>query len=402
MPPAMVTAEMAGQDLVEWAIALSRRSYQLVVDDMAEEHRVLSLGQLHRAIQTSSISLVEVLQGSEAPFALTRDQVMVVRETARLAFPLRDMVRGLRVVQRHWTEVLLDLAEQRLAPSDRPERVRQMLEALTRFFDDTIDSVMVEYLNERQRLLDCARSTRREMVLRLLAGEPAEDAGGVLGLDLTHHHLAVALGCGERVAGSDALAPALVEELACVLRAPCQLVVPGTDEEQWAWLSGPCAFDEDALAEAKAVLARRIPRAGIGRPRPGREGFCRALAEARDALRVARLRPDGEGVVAFEEVRLAALLSADLDRARAFVLDELGELAGDLPALAELRSTLRAYFESDQSLVKTAARLYLHRNTVVYRLRRIEQLLGRPVGEHALELHAALDLVANLGGLLEA
>lgn len=401
MPPAMLTPEMAGQDLVEWAIALSRRSYQLVVDDMAEEYRLLSLAQLQRAIQTSSIRLVEVLQGSDEPFALTRDQVMVVQETARLAFPLRHMVRGLRVVQRHWTEVLLDLAERRVASAERPERVCEMLEVLTRFFDDTIDSVMVEYLNERQRILDCASSSRREMVLALLAGEPAEDAGHVLGLDLAHHHVAIALGGGAAaVAEAGSSASVLVEELARALGAPSQLVVTGTDDEQWVWLSAAGAFGAGAVSSAKEVLGRRVRRAGIGRPRPGRRGFCRTLAEARDGLRVARLRPGAEGIVAFEDVRLAALVSTDLERAHRFVQDELGELAGDVPPMAELRATLRTYFESDQSLVKTAARLFLHRNTVVYRLRRIEQLLGRPVGEHALELHAALDLAANLGGLL--
>lgn len=401
MPPAIVTAEMAGQDLVDWAIALGEASYQLVVEDMTQEHRVISLAALYRAIQTSSLSLVEVLQGSDRPFSLTDDQVTVVQETARREFPLRDIVRGLRIVQRHWTEVLLDLAEHRLPAAQRAERVRQLLDVLTRFFDDTVDSVMVEYLSERQRLIGCALSSRRDLVLRLLAGEPAEDAGRVLGVDFDHHHLAIALpGPGddpERLGRHPAFAPALLDELAGRLRVASQVVVPGLDHEQWAWLSADVPFGTDHVAVIAELLDQHgHPTGGVGRSRPGRAGWCRSLADARDALRIARLRPCGRRVVAFDGVRLTALLSADLERARSFVRDELGELAADQPAMAELRTTLRAYFECEQSLVKTASRLFLHRNTVVYRLRRIEQVLGRPVGERALELHAALDLAANL------
>lgn len=400
MPPAMVTAEMTGQDLVDWAISLSDHSYELVVDDLAEEHRALSLAQLQRAIRTASIILVEVLQGSDRPFALTPDQVMVVRDTARHGYPLRDMVRGLRIVQRHWTEVLLDLAERRLPSGERPGRVRRMLEVVTAFFDDTIDSVMVEYLNERERLLSCSLRSRHETVARLLAGEDVEDAPTVLGVHLDHHHLACAFAFAPVPARREASSapPGLLEDLAAGLRASSSLVVPGAEGASWAWLSSQGPFAADHLATVRAVLERHgQATCGIGRPRPGRDGFCQSLTDARDALRIARLRPGAGHVVAFDDVRLAALLTTDLARARSFVRDELGELAAGQPTMVELRATLRTYFEADQSLVKAAARLYLHRNTVVYRLRRIEQLLGHPVSEHALEVHAALDLAATLG-----
>ena len=42
----------------------------------------------------------------------------------------------------------------------------------------------------------------------------------------------------------------------------------------------------------------------------------------------------------------------------------------------ELALTLETYLRAGSSVAATAARLYLHRNTVHYRLRRIEQLTG--------------------------
>jgi len=404
MTPAMVTVEMTGQNLVEWAISLSQRSYQLVVEDLAEDHRSLSLAQLHRAIQTASITLVEVLQGEGRSFSLTRDQLMVVRETARKEYPLRDMVRGLRIVQRHWTEVLLDLAERQLPAGERPEKVRQILDVLTGFFDDTIDSVMVEYLNERQRLLGCVLRSRSEVVSRLLGGELVEDVDRLLGLRLDHRHLALALPADVPGRGpSGAPVTAFAEDLASSLGAASSLAVPGADGNQWVWVSREPVFAVDHLTTVREVADRHGQLiCGVGRPRGGREGFCQSLADAQDALRIALLRPAllrpaNSGVVGFDEVRLAALLSTDVERARGFVRDELGELAGPQPTMVELRATLRTYLEADQSLVKTAGRLFLHRNTVVYRLRRIEQLLGHSVSERTLEVHAALDLAANLG-----
>jgi DNA-binding PucR family transcriptional regulator len=50
--------------------------------------------------------------------------------------------------------------------------------------------------------------------------------------------------------------------------------------------------------------------------------------------------------------------------------------------------TLRAYLASGMSPYKTASALFVHRNTLRARLRRIEDLLGGPV----IDLHLALQL----------
>ena len=59
---------------------------------------------------------------------------------------------------------------------------------------------------------------------------------------------------------------------------------------------------------------------------------------------------------------------------------------------SELLPTLEAFFAADNSLAETAARLHLHRNTVAYRLRRIEQISGHQLGdpETRLALHLGL------------
>ena len=93
-----------------------------------------------------------------------------------------------------------------------------------------------------------------------------------------------------------------------------------------------------------------------------------------------------------------ALLGADLDHAQGFVADELTGLAKDDPYSADLRRTLLSYLDMG-SLVAAAREMHVYRNTVVYRLKRAEQILGRPVSAHSHELHAPLRPASRLGVL---
>jgi DNA-binding PucR family transcriptional regulator len=50
------------------------------------------------------------------------------------------------------------------------------------------------------------------------------------------------------------------------------------------------------------------------------------------------------------------------------------------------------FLEEGSSFVRAGRRLGIHANTVAYRVRRAESLLGRPVTERQLELRVALRL----------
>ena len=52
------------------------------------------------------------------------------------------------------------------------------------------------------------------------------------------------------------------------------------------------------------------------------------------------------------------------------------------------------------SYIQAAARLHLHKNTVHYRVRKAEELLGRPVGEDRLQVEVALLAASLLRGRL--
>ena len=54
---------------------------------------------------------------------------------------------------------------------------------------------------------------------------------------------------------------------------------------------------------------------------------------------------------------------------------------------SELYDTLRAYLENERSLVKTAAALCIHRNTLLYRLEKLRQLVELDLEDPELRLH---------------
>ncbi|MEV4420725.1 helix-turn-helix domain-containing protein, partial [Patulibacter sp. NPDC049589] len=90
-------------------------------------------------------------------------------------------------------------------------------------------------------------------------------------------------------------------------------------------------------------------------------------------------------------------LSRDLDAARAFVTSELGGLAGGGATGERSREALLAVVAPQGGLAAAARVLGVHRNTVLQRVRRAEELRGRPATERPAELHAALLLAAVLG-----
>ena len=96
--------------------------------------------------------------------------------------------------------------------------------------------------------------------------------------------------------------------------------------------------------------------------------------------------------MSFGSIALDSLMTHDLDEARRFVLAEIGPLMDDSDASRRLAATLEVFLQEESSFVRAARRLGIHENTVAYRVRRAEELLGRRAAERQLELRTALRL----------
>ena len=134
----------------------------------------------------------------------------------------------------------------------------------------------------------------------------------------------------------------------------------------------------------------------FGSVQAGLEGFRRSHEEALETRRVTELTPRPGPVHEYHSLALTALATSDLTQARRFVAEELGALGARDDATVRIAATLKVWFEELGNAAQAARRLGIHKNTVLYRVQRAEQLLGRPIGERALELQLALTLARTL------
>jgi sugar diacid utilization regulator len=107
--------------------------------------------------------------------------------------------------------------------------------------------------------------------------------------------------------------------------------------------------------------------------------FAQGLGEARQALAVAQRFPERLGLCSFNELGVLELLGAIRDRSLLdrFVERVVGPLIGDDSRHQPvLMPTLEAWFAENGNLALAAQRLNVHRNTLSYRLQRIEALTG--------------------------
>ncbi|HKR97998.1 MAG TPA: helix-turn-helix domain-containing protein [Candidatus Dormibacteraeota bacterium] len=165
----------------------------------------------------------------------------------------------------------------------------------------------------------------------------------------------------------------------------------------------PAAEDEPALQRLARALREDVAsatshgatRAGIGRPRRGVDGVRASYREAEQALSLGRRLPGLGNVISFGQLGLHRLLLAMSTHAelRDFHDAVLGRLIDyDQHNHAELLQTLEAYFACNASPTDTAHRLGLHRNTVLYRLRRIEEVGQLQLDDPATRLNLHLCL----------
>jgi purine catabolism regulator len=169
-------------------------------------------------------------------------------------------------------------------------------------------------------------------------------------------------------------------------------------------LAGRRALEPKALVEQlhRAARAAGGPVAlGYGSVGTGTAEIAVGARQAEQALTMGRRLFGPDSATAFKNLGLYRLLYAlqPLPELRTFHDDALARL-GAKDRRGVLLETLGAYLATNGSPTDAADRLHLHRNTVLYRLGRIEDLLG--VDLRNAEVRLALHLALKIGDVLEA
>ncbi|KUN92527.1 PucR family transcriptional regulator [Streptomyces caeruleatus] len=300
---------------------------------------------------------------------------------------------GQNVAWQRWMQICFELT--------RDAHLLQEVLAITSrsistFIDDTIAAVAEVMRQERHELTQGTHAERLTTVSLLLEGAPVARtaAEASLGYALTGSHMAAIVWGGTDVTGEHLeLAAEMVLRAAGAAR---RLTVLATSASLWLWLPvertpGVPDLDTD-LATIPGV------RVALGRPRRDLDGFRQSHLEAAAVQRMMARLGTVRRAGSYMDAQLVALLSNDVGRADEFVADTLGDLARAEP---ELHLTLRTYLEEQCNAARAAESLYAHRNTIVRRLARCDELLPRPLSENPIAVGAALQLMWWRGQHLE-
>ncbi|MFB7087732.1 PucR family transcriptional regulator [Streptomyces sp. NPDC056296] len=276
-----------------------------------------------------------------------------------------------------------------------PEDVRLLVHVAAdvwNFVDEHCTLVADAY---RQTEWQLAR--RRENRARLLAAGLLDgtsriadlpEAAQALGLPEQGRYVVVAVN-GRHPARSDAARAAAVAPGARVHwhaggEVDYGIVLVGAGDDG---LPGP----EGAESGPRAVLPGI--RIGVGTPVDGLASVGDARRHADTALDIC---PEAGGTVRLADHLPAALVVSSPELGRALAETVLGPLLRLEPADREvLLDTLTTWLDCDGSAQRAGERLYCHRNTVLNRLRRCEQLTGRSLARPADVVEMTLALTAR-------
>ena len=102
-----------------------------------------------------------------------------------------------------------------------------------------------------------------------------------------------------------------------------------------------------------------------------------SFQEAKLALEVGRVFYAEKEVISYEKLGIGRLIyQLPMSLCEMFIREVFGENVPEILDDEEAMSTIAKFFENNLNISETARQLYVHRNTLVYRLERIEKAIG--------------------------
>ncbi|MFD7671871.1 PucR family transcriptional regulator [Streptomyces anulatus] len=339
--------------------------------DTYKDESLIPFDSLRRSCVANADLILTSLRHGGAPDASSARETG--RTRAQQGVPLADTLHAYRIgSELLWAEIL---AEARVRPEVSAD---VLLSESTRFwaaFSLYAEATAEAYREAAAELTSQGQARRSALIEALFTGIIADrtlrEAAHELGLpEQGPYAVAVAEACApgeEPLTGADAALRQ--EQLASVWR-----LLP---DQQLALIALPTAKAEAACLR----VLRRIPA------RVGFSPTFQALQDTPQALRFARLalaglRSGSTGVARFDDNPLAMVVAASPAEAAHLVAAVLQPVI-DLPAPERNRllKTLEHWFAAAGSAGAAAQSLFVHPNTVRYRLRRVEELTGRSLSD---------------------
>lgn len=131
---------------------------------------------------------------------------------------------------------------------------------------------------------------------------------------------------------------------------------------------------------------------GIGTPATGIKDLAKSFKEAQVALEVGKVFDTDKSIVSYDNLGIARLIYQLPTTLCEMFLKEVFK-KGSIESLdQETLFTIQKFFENNLNVSETSRKLFVHRNTLVYRLEKIKKLTGLDLREfdHAIVFKVAL------------
>ncbi len=184
----------------------------------------------------------------------------------------------------------------------------------------------------------------------------------------------------KKEAAKDAL-----EAIRTLLEEEPESVAFSLDEEEFAVVktfSDAEGGDQSLKTEAEMLLdlmeteVMTNVSVGVGRCAPELALLRRSYLEAKEALETGMLFETGRSLFFYGELGIGRLFKhLPRELCGEFLREIFGEELPEEPE-EELLSTISAFLENDLNISETSRRLFIHRNTLLYRIERIERATG--------------------------
>lgn len=319
---------------------------------------------------------------------LSTESLVIVRDGFRRGLDesaVLDAYRvGTNVAWRSWMQTAFTLTRD---PDELCELLDVTSRSLTSFIDATIAGIGEQMQREREALTRGTHAERRETVALILDGATIsrQRAESRLGYRLEQHHTAAVI-WGDDSTTNLADLDAAAEVLTRTEGGQRALSVLASAATRWVWVPGPAGPDLASVAAA----VDKLPgvQIAVGTTVAGIEGFRRSHLDAVATQRVMVRLGSTQRVARFTDIELVALVSADPEQADRFITHTLGDFAS---ADSELRQTVLTFIHHQCNASRAAEQMFLHRNTLLRRIARADELLPTPLADNSVRVAVALE-----------
>lgn len=140
-------------------------------------------------------------------------------------------------------------------------------------------------------------------------------------------------------------------------------------------------------------------RVGYGSVAMRLADITQSYQEARMALEVGRLFYGGRDTISYGKLGIGRLIyQLPMSLCEMFIKEVFGDGIPDILEDEEAMSTISKFLENNLNISETARQLYVHRNTLVYRLERIQKAIGLDIRtfEDAMTFQIAVMVIAHM------